>query len=52
MKLKDEKGNIVTDQEQIIKIERSFYEKLYSEDKEDNLQTTLEYVNNTKLKHK
>ena len=52
LKLKDEKGNIVTDQEQIIKIERSFYEKLYSEDKEDNLQTTLEYVNNTKLKHK
>ena len=52
LKLKDEKGNIVTNQEQIIRLERSFYEKLYSEDNNNSFDKSFEYVSNTKLQHK
>ena len=51
IKLKDDQGNIVTDQSKILQIEKDFYEKLYSKENE-NIAQSWEYINSTEVKNK
>ncbi|VDI81458.1 blast:Transposon TX1 uncharacterized 149 kDa protein [Mytilus galloprovincialis] len=51
IKLKDDQGNIVTDQSEILQIEKKFYEKLYSKENE-NIAQSWEYINSTEVKNK
>ena len=50
LNLKDEKGNIVKDQREILQVEKRYYEKLYSvEEKNNNVKA---YVSNTNVNYK
>lgn len=52
IKLRDENDNIVTEQEKILKIERKFYQNLYSNEEKQNKKQLIEYVKNCELQHK
>lgn len=52
LKLKDDNGNIVSNQSEILKIERSFYAKLYAEENNKSPDEMVEYISNTNTKHK
>ena len=51
-KLKNDNGSIITNQTEILNMEKHFYENLYSENNEKNYDDTFEYINKTELQRK